>query len=267
MRGANADIIDIILQERDRHFLKELATFRVVDREQAKTIGGFNSTTRVNTRLLALTKAGLLRRFFLGATEASKKAVYSLSFKGAVLIGASPHGPRRPSDALLVADFFVLHQLAINDVYCALKKTGTSNVVSIVRWLSFYQPLTEHIRLIPDAYCELGSPESSITAFLEIDLGHERLKVWVGKITNYIHLAVSGDYEHIFGQKQFRVLVIAKSERRLESIRKTVRSSTQKIFWFATIDSIQSQGPFAAIWLRPEGDEPQPLFPAQLPTS
>jgi hypothetical protein len=82
MRGANADII---IQERDRHLLKELATFRVVDREQAKIIGGFNSTTRVNTRLLALTKAGLLRRFFLGATEASKKAVYSLSPKGALL--------------------------------------------------------------------------------------------------------------------------------------------------------------------------------------
>jgi len=257
----------IIIQERDRHLLKELATFRVVDREQVKIIGGFNSTTRVNTRLLALTKAGLLRRFFLGATEASKKAVYSLSPKGAVLIGTRSHGPRRPNDALLVADFFVLHQLAINDVYCALKRASSSNAVSLVRWLSFYQQLAEHIRLIPDSYCELCTRESTLAAFLEIDLGHERLKVWKGKIANYIQLAVSGDYERIFRQKQFRVLVVATSGRRLESIRKTVRSATQKIFWFTTIDSIQSQGPFAAIWLRPEGDEPQTLFPTQLPTS
>lgn len=264
MRGANAGII---IQERDRYLLKELATFRVVDREQVKIIAGFNSTTRVNTRLLALTKAGLLRRFFLGATEASKKAIYSLSPKGAVLAGTTSHGPRRPNDALLVADFFVLHQLAINGVYCALKRASTSNANSIVRWLSFYQPLAEHIRLIPDAYCELGIPESTIAAFLEVDLGHERLKVWMGKITNYIQLAVSGDNERIFGQKQFRVLVIVESERRLESIRKTVRSATQKIFWFATFDSIRSTGPFAAIWLRPEGDELQSLFPTQLPTS
>lgn len=259
MRGANANIV---IQERDRRLLKELATFRIVDREQAKIIGGFNSTTRVNTRLLALTKAGLLRRFFLGATDASKKAVYSLSPKGAALFGTRSHGPRRPNGALLVADFFVLHQLAINDVYCALMRDSTSHAISLVHWLSFYQPLTEHIRLIPDAYCELGKPECTIAAFLEIDLGHERLKVWMGKITNYIQLAVSGDYERIFGQKQFRVLVIVNSERRLESIRKTVRSSTQKIFWLTTFDSIRSQGPFAAIWLRPEGDEPQSLFPA-----
>ena len=37
---------------------------RVIDREQAKCIAGFGSTTRVNIRLLALTRAGLLRRFY-----------------------------------------------------------------------------------------------------------------------------------------------------------------------------------------------------------
>jgi hypothetical protein len=264
MPGANADII---IQERDRDLLKKLSTFRVVDREQAKIIGGFNSTTRVNTRLLALTRTGLLRRFFLGVNEANKKAVYSLSPKGAALVGATGHGPRRPNDALLVADFFVLHQLAINEVYCELTRAGTSSAISLVRWLSFYQPLAQHIRLIPDSYCELTTPESTVAAFLEIDLGHERLKVWKGKITNYIQLAMSGECERMFGQKQFRVLVIAKSERRLESIRKTVRSSTQKIFWFTTLDSIRSQGPFAAIWLRPEGDDRQQLYPAQSSTA
>jgi FlaA1/EpsC-like NDP-sugar epimerase len=39
---------------------------RVVDREQAKIVAAFGSTTRANARLLALTRAGLLRRFFLG---------------------------------------------------------------------------------------------------------------------------------------------------------------------------------------------------------
>ena len=197
----------------------------------------------------------------------AKKAVYSLSPKGAALVGATGLGPRRPNDALLVADFFVLHQLAINNVYCALKRDGASCAVSVVRWLSFFRPLGPHIRLIPDAYCELGAPESMVAAFLEVDLGHERLKVWMGKIANYIQFAVSGEYERMFGREQFRVLVIVNSKRRLESIRKTVRSATQTIYWFATIDSVRLQGPFAAIWLRPEGDERQPLFPIQLPNS
>src|SRR5207245_4557 len=144
MRGANAEII---IQERDRHLLKELATFRVIDREQAKIIGRFNSTTRVNTRLLALTRAGLLRRFFLGASVSSKKAVYSLSLKGAVLVGTTVRGPRRPNDGLLVADFFVLHQLAINDIYCVLKCASANSRISFVRWLSFHEPLAQNLRL------------------------------------------------------------------------------------------------------------------------
>jgi Replication-relaxation len=251
----------IVIQKRDRHLLEELALLRVIDREQAKIVGNFSSTTRVNTRLLALTRASLLRRFFLGASEGSKKAVYALSAKGAALIGATPRGPRRTNDALLVADFFILHQLAINDIYCALKLSTASSGISLARWLSFHEPLTHNLRLIPDAYFELNTPTAPIATFLEVDLGHERLMVWTGKIRNYLQFALSGDYERNFGQKQFRVLVVVNSERRLQSIRKAVRASTEKIFWFTTIDSFRSHGPFAAIWLRPEDSELQPFFP------
>jgi hypothetical protein len=264
MRGANRGIV---IQERDLHLLRGLSTFRVVDREQAKVIGGFNSTTRVNTRLLALTRWGLLRRFFLGVTQGSSKAVYSLSPKGAALIDASSHGLRRPNDALLIADYIVLHQLAINDVYCALKSASANPGISVALWRSFHEPIAPNLRLIPDGYCELGSPGTTIAAFLEVDLGHEGLKVWAAKTRNYLQFALSGDFGRSFGRDQFRVLVIANSEKRLQSLRRTVRASTQKIFWFATIDSIRSQGPFARVWFRPQGDESQTLFPTQLPNS
>ena len=56
----------IILTSRDRLLLKEIAIGKVIDREQAKRIAGFKSTTRANDRLLKLTRAGLLRRFFIG---------------------------------------------------------------------------------------------------------------------------------------------------------------------------------------------------------
>jgi Replication-relaxation len=260
MRGINDH--GIVIQERDRAFLKELATFRVVDREQAKIVAGFGSTTRANARLLALTRAGLLRRFFLGATEGNRKAVYALSTKGAALAGVVPRGPRRAKNELLVADFFVLHQLAINEVYCALKRAPAISGISLIRWLSFHEPLMPGLRLIPDGYCELGTPAGSVAAFLEVDLGHERLKVWAGKIASYLRFALSGDFERRFGQDQFRVLVIANSERRLLSIRKLVRASTQKIFWFATLESLHRSGITAPIWLRPEGDERQSLLPS-----
>src|SRR5690348_2797481 len=66
----------IILQERDRHVLRELGVMRVIDREQAKIVAGFGSTTRANTRLLALVRAGFLRRYFLGMVGGAHKSLY-----------------------------------------------------------------------------------------------------------------------------------------------------------------------------------------------
>ena len=110
----------IITQPRDERTL-ELSVMRVVDREQAKIAAGFGSITRVNTRLLALTRAGLLRRFFLGS-GGGRKALYALSMKGAQMIGSSvPVVPGGGTNEMLVADHFVQHQLSINQIYCDLK--------------------------------------------------------------------------------------------------------------------------------------------------
>ena len=90
----------LVVQPRDMKLLGELAIMRVVDREQAKIVAGFGSTTRANARLLALTRAGLLRRFFLG----SRKSLYALSEKGAQLAEVPLRGPRRKANEMLVAD-------------------------------------------------------------------------------------------------------------------------------------------------------------------
>src|SRR5882724_6960630 len=124
MRGSNGLLgrqHGMVIQSRDRHLLHELAVMRVIDREQAKIVAGFTSTTRANARLLALTRAGLLRRFFLGTIAGGAKALYTLSEKGARLVGVPENGPRRRQDEAVVADFFIQHQLATNEVYCALK--------------------------------------------------------------------------------------------------------------------------------------------------
>src|SRR5689334_8480583 len=60
----------IVLQPRDLRLLEALESMRVIDREQAKVVAGFRSTTRANVRLLALTKAGFLRRALLGSNQA-----------------------------------------------------------------------------------------------------------------------------------------------------------------------------------------------------
>jgi hypothetical protein len=250
-----------VIQERDRHLLRELSVMRVIDREQAKTVAGFGSTTRANVRLLSLTRTGLLRRFFLGTTGAGKKALYALSAKGAQLVDVPERGPRRRKDESLATDFFVQHQLTVNNIYCALKfRTVPNSGVTFVRWIAFHRPITPGLRLIPDGYVELGTSQGVVAMFLEVDLGNESLTVWKEKVRNYLQFALSGDCERLFGQSRFRVLVLANSERRLLSIRKAVSVLTDKIFWFASLESINREGLFAPVWLRPKGEERLPLI-------
>jgi hypothetical protein len=251
----------MVIQERDRHLLSELAVMRVIDREQTKVVAGFGSTTRANARLLALTRAGLLRRFFLGTVAGGAKALYALSEKGARLVGVPASGPRRREDEALVADFFIQHQLATNDVYCALKYgKRTPEGIAFHRWMGFPKRPAPGLRVIPDGYVELQTQSGIVAAFLEVDLGHERLRVWRDKVWNYLDMAVSGNFEREFQQKRFRVLVVADSERRLDAIREVVLAATDKIFWFATFESIRRDGIFAPIWRRPKGEAPQPLI-------
>jgi len=162
----------IVIQERDLRLFKELSVLRVADRELAKVVAGFHSTTRANSRLLVLTNAGLLRRFFLGTSGGGQKALYALSPEGARIAEVPYRGPRRRQDEVLVADLFVAHQLSINEMYCTLKypSIATRNI-HFVRWMGFFEPLHQGFSLIPDGYAEILHSSGTLAAFLEVDLG------------------------------------------------------------------------------------------------
>jgi hypothetical protein len=251
----------IVIQERDRQLLRELAVMRVIDREQAKCVAGFGSTTQVNGRLLGLTRAGLLRRFFLGTKAGGQKALYALSRAGAKLVDVPFRGPRRAHDEVLVADFFVTHQLSINRIYCALKFRPIPVAdTTFGKWLSFYEPLEAGSRLIPDGYVEIQNPMKTLAAFLEVDLGHEGLSVWRSKVESYLRYAVSSSFSKRFGVPQFRVLVITNTERRMHSLRAATLGLTDKIFWFSTLEPVEREGVWAPVWLRAKSEEFQSLL-------
>lgn len=250
----------MVIQERDKHLLCELSVMRIVDREQAKVVAGFSSTTRVNARLLLLTNAGIIKRFFVGTRAGGTKALYSLSDKGGHLVGFPATGPRRPADQVLVADFFVEHQLAINAVYVAAKYGRHPEGVSYRDWRNFAKCPAKGTVLIPDGYLEFETPTGVLAAFVEVDLGNERLKVWQGKVRNYVDLAVSGKFTKDFHQDRFRVLAITPSQGRLHSLRQSTALLTEKIFWFTTLADIQREGLFGAIWIRPTTNQCVPLL-------
>jgi len=257
MRGNSTGMI---LQDRDRHLLRELAVLRVIDREQAKCVAGFRSTTRANTRLIALTRAGLLRRYFLGTTASGRKALYSSSKRGAELVEVPYRGLRRGSDETLVADVFVTHQLRINEILCAAKyRPIPVPGVRFLRWKSFQESIAPGHSLIPDGYVEFATPAKSLAAFLEVDLGNESRSVWRSKIQAYLQYAVSGSFDQQFSRSQFRTLVIANSERRLLSLCGATAELTEKIFWLTTYESIVKDGFWSAIWRRPKDHHLQSL--------
>ena len=248
----------IVLQPRDREFLRELSVMRVVDHAQTKVVAGFGSMDRANKRLLKLTRAGLLRRFFLGS-GGGRKALYALSEKGARCVGVPLRGPRRPHGAILVADSFVDHQLAVNALYCTLKFGTLPEGIAFRRWVAFPQPITPDLPLIPDGYVELGSLAGVIAAFLEVDLGNESLRVWHEKTRKYLQLAISGTYRRLSGGEHFRVLVAANSARRVESLRKAVSQQTEKVFRFTTLEEARTQF-FGPVWKKPTGDRSEFLI-------
>jgi hypothetical protein len=131
----------IVLQDRDRRLLSEIAVMRVVDRETATLVVGFGVARRANFRLRQLTQAGLLRRFFVGSVAHGRKAMYTLSPKGAELINAKLGGITRPSSRLVVSDAFVAHQAGINEIYVALKYRPIQRAdIRLRRWLVFTEP-------------------------------------------------------------------------------------------------------------------------------
>src|SRR5262249_41628656 len=112
----------------------------------------------------------------------------------------------------------------------------------------------------PDGYFEVISGSEIKSMFLEVDQGTEALRIWQKKIDGYLKLAVTGEFQKLFGQPQFKVIVIANSERRADSIRNLVAKHTHKIFRFASFQTINHEGFWSAIWRKPLGDERQPLL-------
>ena len=241
-----------VLQDRDRALLRLISEFRVIDREQAKAAANFRSTTRVNIRLLALCRMGLLDRVFVSNSGASRKAIYMLTRKGAAVVGVPYRRVRIFENSLLGVDLALNHQLNLNATYLKLRQV--SHDVRLGNWKSFDARIAPSIHLKPDGYFEYTT-DVTRSAFLEVDMGTETRKIWAKKVNEYLRLAVSGEFSRVFHQPHFRTLVVATTEQRLTNILRVVAQQTDKIFFGTTFDSISSASFWSAIWLRPGGTE------------
>lgn len=243
---------NIIIQPRDLQLIRITAELRAVDRHQAMTIGGFKSVTRANTRLLALVRAKLLNRFFIGVGPGTQKAIYTVSQKGAAVASVPYRRFRRKNDALYSGDLFLEHQLLMNEIYLLLTKTGSP--ASVQNWKTFEKPLSGG-SVRPDAYFEIVITNAVRFVFLEVDKSTESKKTWRKKTASYLSFALSGAFEKQFNRSQFRVLVITTTQQQLRRIQSAVSEQTSKVFWLTTFSDIKTLGFFSAIWQRPNSQE------------
>lgn len=248
--------LGLVLTPRDLALLRTLVLTRVLDGEQVRIVAGFASVRRANRRLLKLVRTGLLRRWFVGTERGGVRALYGLSPAGAHHICEGAAGLIHwKQDALITTSQFLAHQQAVNTVFIQARFQTLPMGVHCTQWLNFKAPISASVPLIPDGYFEIAEGDSVYPMFLEADLGTEPSKVWTRKVERYLKLATSGEYERRFGQKRFRVLALLPSERRLQTVRKTVARRTAKLFWFGTLDDLRREGLWQKIWLRPGGQE------------
>jgi hypothetical protein len=251
--------VPLVLQPRDRQLLHAVGVLRVLDREQAKIVGGFHSTTRANTRLLTLTRAGFLARIPVGTVRGGHKFLYSLTRRGARLVDLPYRGTLR-THTVLAGNLFLEHQLRLNDLFLQLVHQPISRAdVRVQTWKTFQRSLSRAVGLIPDGYLELTHAGGTVCAFVEIDMGTESLHQWRQKVQAYLQFATAGEFTRLFRHPQFRVLVVLPSERRMATVRHTVSTLTSKIFWFTTFEFIQGHGLWSASWVRPTGTDRKPL--------
>jgi len=115
--------------------------------------------------------------------------------------------------------------------------------------------------LCPDATISVSNNTQTLLAFLEIDLETEPLTRTNSKQTSLFSKlqhyctyfdsnAYQAEAEHVFKCRfnGFRVLIITKGERRIDSIRQNLKMGDTRFIWCTTFKQIEENGIFQGIW-------------------
>jgi hypothetical protein len=237
----------MVLTERDRRVVADVASFRVVTREQLQRLGHFRSKTRANATLARLVRFGYVQRRGVPALAGSQRGLYFVGPAGAALLTKPAEGRRIRH----LSDLFLTHELLVNDVRIAFVATRE---LRVGKWLTDEDLRPLKLPVVPDAYAEYERSGKAFAVFVELDRGTESLLRWRTKVSQYVQLASSGRFRAVFERNFFRVLAVAPSATRLTSLRRTTAQVTDKIFWFADSAELGRLGPLAPIWRRPTGD-------------
>jgi hypothetical protein len=265
----------MVLRKRDKEIILEVFRCRFLRRDQIERLF-FTSTVACNRRLKKLYQHRFLERIYPPVSFGLSQACYALDKEGAKLV-ASELNVRKPS--LLwkrrdnkVGFFFLEHILAVNEfkvnLVLALRDKDDAKLlffkhewedlkdrVSDLRGKRPYLPVT------PDAFFGIETERGRAYFFLEADRGTQTLKRFREKIIAYRQYWKEGKYQEKYGFKNFRVLTVTTSKKRLLNLLSSAEKEGAKtMFLFTTEDCITSNLLSSPIWHTPANRKPISLI-------
>jgi hypothetical protein len=236
-----ADLQNVLLQERDFEFLKDLLEVRVLTLDHVRTLYFGGKSEMAKKRVQRLKSAGIVVE---RPRKIGEPSILHLTWKGYAALRDSGHvgddshlSPKTFTRRMAVSGSTVAHELMIADVRTAftvaMRDSKRFELVDFNVWPRRYE-FTVHrghasVPVKPDGHVRFRETENDEDVlydfFLEVDTGSETIDRVVEKCLNYREYHRSGGYAAFCGGKRdeqkaypFQVLIVVRSEVRRKNL-------------------------------------------------
>jgi hypothetical protein len=269
----------IMLQPRDIALLRDLFESRLMTRTHAAALHFDDKSEACKKRVQRLIAANFIGERTQGV---GKSSILFLTWKAVSFLrddshlNSFPHLAREQlKKRQYISPITLAHELQIMDVKVAFTKALRNSPSLAIQQFTTWPKLCEFnsshpathrkISVRPDAFlhvCETDAqkPPREDRFFLEIDRSSESLDTLVNKILCYHDYYRSGGFATRLGlprseykRAPFHVLIICKTQERLENIAKCLLSNVPPILtlvWLAPFHDVLAS-PLGKIWTRP----------------
>ncbi|KAA3595841.1 MAG: hypothetical protein DWQ06_16615 [Calditrichaeota bacterium] len=271
----------IILQKRDIDLLEALGKYRYLTTSQiSKLIFPGKHEQGARRRLTKLYHNKYIDRLFLESGFVLGEAVYFLDRDGyKVIVQERGYEGNFQKKNRQVKPIFLRHTIDEIEFRLALEKSVSElEHIELVKWYSEYDMKDSHatkrkdkyfiydeifdpnttkvISVYPDSLFVLGSSGREALYFLEVDRGTESSKKIIEKMRTYYLYFLSNKFSKYANVKRFKVLLVAHSHRRAESLRSNVQGSLGiENFLFSNKETIKKKDLLKKkIWFTGDGD-------------
>ncbi|MFN8140407.1 MAG: replication-relaxation family protein [Fimbriimonadales bacterium] len=232
---ASPDSREIRLQERDYELLSELATHKVMSRDQIIALGFFSSVPRANFRLKQLKDSGLIGEYEPNIRLRSGGSIYYAQARAIAVLNQKLDSKLHASCIKhpgSVSPVVLEHTLRITDVRIALLK-ALGEAGKILTWLP--ELLCRHEYSIcrqsglwskqivkPDAFARVSYHQRAHSFLFEVDLGHVSQRRLTETMRCYERYK-RGAYQHAYGDHPFEVVLVTTNRTRVLNLKGALR--------------------------------------------